>query len=664
MPSIPGRRLRVCGGRVKPQYVSAPQAPALLASLPALGLSPGANTTGLWKALRPPSPLGALLPYHCPAARLTAAGANPNGIMNHSLHKVRALALLVLGCSFLFAAAPAEASHFRYGFLSWEPTGSPGQIEFDLTAAFRRSGYFGSAADSRPAVGDIITETVGATGLSFGDGSQTGTLRFVVIALSVSEDWLIGRALNPGTDDPGILKTYANTSNSYTAQARTCCRIFGLNNRSSATYDLSTTVTFDGNASPTTSLLPIVTVDESATASFIIPASDPDGDPIRYRIATAAEAGGGPSPPNISIDAVTGQVTWNNVGLNQSSPWTVQVIIEDLDSSGDVKTQTPVDFLLRIQPRGANNPPVCSVSPAGPFSVAPGATLSFSVSASDPDPGDTVELNTGGLPTGATMSPTLPTSGSPSVSSTFSWTPTAAQLGTYNVIFSATDQSQAQTLCSAQIAVRPTAACPPSDFTQTVDRANRRILLAISDPEGISRVDFTDDVGNPVLVNLVASSPHMSSTDGIHFLPNDPSNPPTRADFELEATDDRVRYFARITNECGTDTVIDPPHDFGTSTEDGAPVAFSVNQNYPNPFSGRTSISFQMEEAAQVRVAVYDFLGREVIVLQDALLGPGSHTVIWDGLDAGGRSVASGAYLYRVEAGGLVETRQMTLLQP
>lgn len=101
--------------------------------------------------------------------------------------------------------------------------------------------------------------------------------------------------------------------------------------------------------------------------------------------------------------------------------------------------------------------------------------------------------------------------------------------------------------------------------------------------------------------------------------------------------------------------------DVGTVTgasapRDGAPAAFTLAQNFPNPFNGGTVIPFSLEGAGaggaqRVRLAVYDLLGREVAVLLDAAVGPGAHTARWDGRDADGRPAATGAYLYRLETG-------------
>jgi hypothetical protein len=82
---------------------------------------------------------------------------------------VRRLAFLAL--LVIYSALPALATHFRYGHLAWSPVpGATNTADFEFRSAFRRSGYSGTAPDGRPAVGDIIQEFIGATGLNFGDG--------------------------------------------------------------------------------------------------------------------------------------------------------------------------------------------------------------------------------------------------------------------------------------------------------------------------------------------------------------------------------------------------------------------------------------------------------------------------------------------------------------
>jgi hypothetical protein len=109
------------------------------------------------------------------------------------------------------------------------------------------------------------------------------------------------------------------------------------------------------------------------------------------------------------------------------------------------------------------------------------------------------------------------------------------------------------------------------------------------------------------------------------------------------------------------------PGDSPTAVEEASvasvPLRYILEHNVPNPFNAATQIAFTLPEASKMTLTVYDILGREVRTLKDNLLPAGRHTVAWDGLDQDGRSVASGVYLYRLEAGGFSETKRMTLLK-
>jgi hypothetical protein len=76
----------------------------------------------------------------------------------------------------------------------------------------------------------------------------------------------------------------------------------------------------------------------------------------------------------------------------------------------------------------------------------------------------------------------------------------------------------------------------------------------------------------------------------------------------------------------------------------------------PNPFAGRTTLSFSIASATEARLAVYDLLGREVALLVNGYVGAGLHAATFDG-----RGLASGTYVWRLVAGGAVQTGRMTL---
>jgi hypothetical protein len=107
--------------------------------------------------------------------------------------------------------------------------------------------------------------------------------------------------------------------------------------------------------------------------------------------------------------------------------------------------------------------------------------------------------------------------------------------------------------------------------------------------------------------------------------------------------------------------------------EVAAPKTFALEQNYPNPFwSGATSpafgggnpttqIRYQLPQAVQVSLTIYNMLGQKVRELINAQQPAGYHTAIWDGRDNAGRPVPTGVYHYRLQAGSFTVTKKMLM---
>ena len=87
-------------------------------------------------------------------------------------------------------------------------------------------------------------------------------------------------------------------------------------------------------------------------------------------------------------------------------------------------------------------------------------------------------------------------------------------------------------------------------------------------------------------------------------------------------------------------------------------ASFILSQNYPNPFNPETRIAYTIGGASEVKLAVYDVLGREVAVLVSERKAPGSYQVKLDG-----SNLVSGVYLYRLQAGDFVQTKRLVLLK-
>lgn len=97
----------------------------------------------------------------------------------------------------------------------------------------------------------------------------------------------------------------------------------------------------------------------------------------------------------------------------------------------------------------------------------------------------------------------------------------------------------------------------------------------------------------------------------------------------------------------------------------GSPVVdeFALHQNYPNPFNPSTTIAYTLKENANVTLKIYNMLGQEVKTLVSAHQAAGVKEVAWDGTNNAGAQVASGIYIYRLEANDFVASRRMLLMK-
>ena len=93
------------------------------------------------------------------------------------------------------------------------------------------------------------------------------------------------------------------------------------------------------------------------------------------------------------------------------------------------------------------------------------------------------------------------------------------------------------------------------------------------------------------------------------------------------------------------------------------PQSFSLSQNFPNPFNSDTVIRFELPQGEEVELAVYNTAGQPVATLVQGLREAGTYTLHWDGRDERGKELASGVYMYRLQAGEGVETRKLVLLR-
>lgn len=135
---------------------------------------------------------------------------------------------------------------------------------------------------------------------------------------------------------------------------------------------------------------------------------------------------------------------------------------------------------------------------------------------------------------------------------------------------------------------------------------------------------------------------------------------PIRFNFTQQEKDALIAFLRTLTDESiTTDIKWSDPFNPPTSLESiDAPVQFHLQSAYPNPFNPSTTLRFDLAQNTEITLIVTDLLGRRVATLADGAWTAGIHELSWDAV-----GVPSGVYMVRLESGGQVQTRHVTLLK-
>jgi predicted GH43/DUF377 family glycosyl hydrolase len=169
----------------------------------------------------------------------------------------------------------------------------------------------------------------------------------------------------------------------------------------------------------------------------------------------------------------------------------------------------------------------------------------------------------------------------------------------------------------------------------------RQIGLAVSNDTG--RTWMKDTLHNPVL------SVSPGKWDARNVEPGSVLRRGDTLDMWYDGEDNSFVY--RIGHAITIITAI-------SDKQQEVPQHFTLSQNYPNPFNPTTVVSFQLPVASNVKLNVYDVLGREVATLVNERKMPGTYEVKFDG-----SNLASGVYFYRLQAGDFTQTKRLLLLK-
>ncbi|MHB8851830.1 MAG: T9SS type A sorting domain-containing protein [Ignavibacteriaceae bacterium] len=116
----------------------------------------------------------------------------------------------------------------------------------------------------------------------------------------------------------------------------------------------------------------------------------------------------------------------------------------------------------------------------------------------------------------------------------------------------------------------------------------------------------------------------------------------------------------RLEQKLLTDAIANftPTGTTGVKDVNNLPTTYSISQNYPNPFNPTTTIDFTLPEASNVKITVYDALGKQVTTLVNSFLNRGNYKATWNA-----DSYSSGVYFYRIEAKNFLMVKKMVLLK-
>ena len=131
------------------------------------------------------------------------------------------------------------------------------------------------------------------------------------------------------------------------------------------------------------------------------------------------------------------------------------------------------------------------------------------------------------------------------------------------------------------------------------------------------------------ILSLDAELPQMGKSADREAIP--PDRPLAEAELDIDVENRTVMV-----------------REIAIAEKEGQPRAYRLHPAYPNPFNPETRLRFELAEAAEVTVAIYDIRGRRVRLLVQKRYPAGRHDLVWKGIDDTGRSVASGVYFVRI----------------
>ncbi|MEZ4447609.1 MAG: hypothetical protein R3B72_51510, partial [Polyangiaceae bacterium] len=327
---------------------------------------------------------------------------------------------LLFAFSALFAASRAEATHFRYGNITWnvpDPVNAPLTVEFTVTHAWRTTFI------------DTVT-------LQFGDGQQVN---------SGGGDVTIGTGVDAAGESYTIREfvtshTYASPGNR-TAFFTNCCRVSSLINAGDANFRVEAQVDLQSDGSntsgPISGIPVIIQMEIGGVRQFVLPVFDPDNDPYTCNFSTTAQSGIPANPPTINGQPITFvspgcTIQWDLSTVTNASVNNKYALSIEVESTHNGQpSSTMIDYIIELVPQ--NTVPTCSGG--GNFTAGVGQAFSQTLQFNEPG-GGVLNLSVNNAPGGSVVTPPNGSTLNPPYPQgvNFAWTPTLADAGTTKLV--------------------------------------------------------------------------------------------------------------------------------------------------------------------------------------------------------------------------------------
>jgi photosystem II stability/assembly factor-like uncharacterized protein len=401
--------------------------------------------------------------------------------------------------------------------------------------------------------------------------------------------------------------------------------------------------TVNFNSNPVIAAVSDVTIDEDATSTITLSATDANGDAITYSAVS-------------DTNAVTVSVSSTTLTLTPNANWNGVATITAHASDGTVKdsttfklTVTPVNDIAAVDDVTIDEDKSTEVALATTFTGTTTFTAvsdSNAVTVSFPANPDMLKILPNANWNGVANIKAYVSDGTSKDSTSFKVTVTPVQdaptafdwvsstLDTINITKTNTadiygmewgesidvDGETVDYLVYAQIGVNP-----PEEVYDTTSTTVQLDFKELADGAFESF---------PMLARATVKF-SVIATDGI--------------DTVKVTGDDRVLFVIR--------------YDYLSIESEGIPTQFALHENYPNPFNPTTTLRFDLPEVSDVTLSIYNMLGQKVKTFNMQSIPAGYHAIKWNGKNDHNQSVSGGVYIYKLQSRKEMQMRKMILLK-